>query len=361
LLRLAIAGFLLYAVVADTGPRLARLRYAAMPDFDYCAEVSYLRQQGRFGEALVLADAGLTELQGEERSALLRERETTARAQSGFLRRAKDLGMGAISGRGASLEGLIGAITTDFFVVGDIRDVVLQGGRLVLDGETDEVILVLSGIGLATTLAPEVDWVPAVLKAAKKSGALSKRLGEHIVRAARAGRREELVPLFRDVRRLSERASPGGAVRILRHADSPEEVALLARFVDAQPSGAFALHISGKEGAGIITGTRRLRGLPGPGAEAALLKASRKGAPGIAWLRGGGYRAMIRPHLLVGIGKAFWKGNSQALAARIAETLDPRARWLIPALAAWVFVELGLLARRLPGAGIAASARASPA
>jgi hypothetical protein len=347
LLRLGIAAFLLYALVADTGARLARLQYASLPEFDYAAEIAFLREQGRFGEALMVADAGMQVQEGQAREALAREREITVRAQGSFLRRASDLGMGALSGRGTSLEGVIGAVAADFFVVGDVRDLVIEGGRLVIDGETDEVILVLSGIGLATTVAPEVDWVPSLLKVAKKTGAMSKGLAEHIVRAARRGHYRELMPMLRDVGRISERASPGGAIRILRHADSPDDVAKLASFVERQPLGAFAIHVAGKEGADIAKGTRKIAGAGDAVLEQTLIKAARKGDAGVGWLRKGGFKAMARPHLLVGIGKALWKGNAEDLAARIAAAIDPRSWWLIPLLGAWVFLELGVLMQRL--------------
>jgi hypothetical protein len=73
--------------------------------------------------------------------------------------------------------------------------------------------------------------------------------------------------------------------------------------------------------------------------------ASRKGPSGVAWLRAGAYRAVARPHWIVGVAKAFYKGNAEQLAQRVAAELDPRAWWIVPALAAWVFVELGLIAR----------------
>jgi hypothetical protein len=160
LLRLAVAAFLLFTIASDTEARLARLQYAALPEFDYATEVGYLRGSGRYGEALVVAEAGLDAASGPAREAIQREKDLTLKEQSSYLRRAKDLGLGALSGRGDSIEGLIGAVAADFFVVGDVRDLVIQGGRYVLDGETDELILILSGVGLATTLAPEVDWVP---------------------------------------------------------------------------------------------------------------------------------------------------------------------------------------------------------
>jgi hypothetical protein len=361
LVRLGIVGFLLYALVSDTGARLARLQYAAMPDFDYAAEVSYLREKGRFGEAIVVADAGLSLAPESARAAIQNEKDATVRAQSSYLRRAKDLGMGALSGRGDSLEGLIGAVTADFFVVGDVRDLVIQGGRLVVDGETDELILILSGVGLATTVAPEVDWVPAVLKVAKKTGAMTKGLAEHLVKLAKSGKRTELLKAFGDVRRIASKASPGGAVRILKHADSPGDLGKLASFVERNPAGAFALHVGQADAAIVAKGARRVPGATQDLLEAGLVKASAKGNAGIAWFRTGGFKAMAKPHMLVGVAKAFWKGNAEDLAARIAERLDPRSWWLTPALATWFFVELAVFARRLGTRALAPAPAAAPA
>src|SRR5262249_2004882 len=83
------------------------------------------------------------------------------------------------------------------------------------------------------------------------------------------------------------------------------------------------------------------------GADKALILAARKGPGGVAWLRSGAYRALARPHWMVGVAKAFWKGNASALVARAAELLDPRAWWIVPLLASWTLVELGLIVRRL--------------
>jgi len=350
LFRLILAVAILYIVAADTDARLARLAYAQLPNFDFASEVSFLRQAGRFGEAVMVADEGLRTLEETDpaRAKLIAERERTVAEQASVLRRIREVGSGAVSGRGDSIESLIGAIGADFFIVGDVRDIVIQSGRYVLDGETDEVILILSGVGLATTVLPEVDWVPAILKAARKAGSLTKGLSREVATLARRGGGEALGTLFKDVRKIAHKASPGGAMRLVKHADSADELAAIAKFVDNTPGGAFALHVTGKEGATLVktaskAGIRTTAGL----AEEAVVLAARKGQPGVAWLRTSGYRAMTRPHLLVGVAKAFWKGNAQAATARIAALLDPRAVWLIPALGTWVFIELALLARAL--------------
>lgn len=345
--RLAVALALLWAFVAGTAARLARLQLEALPAMDFAAEVRHLREARRYGEAAAIADAALAaETDPQRRRAIEHERDLAAAEASSLLRRARDVGMGALSGQGDSIESLVGAVAADMLVVGDIRDILLQGGKWVADGETDEVILALSALGLATTVAPQVDWAPSVLKAARRMGAMTKGLSEHILRATRAGRFDDLRPLLENVGSLSRRASPGGAARILRLADSPDDVATLARFVDradgiGKGSGVLALHVTGPEG------VRLLRLAPDGGADRVIISAAKKGARGAAWLRTPSARLLLRPHPLVGLAKGLWKGNVQDLAVRIAAATDRHAWWIIPLLAAWAFLEVTLIAGRL--------------
>jgi len=337
-LRLALAGFILWTLAADGAGRLARLQLAALPGFDYVQEVRALRAQGRFGEALVVADAGLSDPAASTEE-LRREREATAEEGAGVLRRLRAAGMGALSGRGDSLEALLGAIVADLFVVGDVRDLVIEGGKQLLDGDSDELVLLLSVVGLVTTLAPEVDWAPSVLKAARRAGMVSRPMADFL-RAAIKGRRvEELEPVFANVVRLGAKASPGGAVRLIRHADTPEDLAGLAGFVERRADGAFALHVTGAEGARVLRGA-------GSAADDVIALAARKGRPGARFLASPAGRVLLRPHPLVGLAKGVWKGNIQKALARLAERMDPRAWWIIPVIAGWTVLETGLLGRR---------------
>src|SRR5262252_9052307 len=120
-LRLLIAAFLLSAIASDTGARLARMQLASLPDFNYAGEIRYLRAAGRYGEAIMVADAGLESAAAADKAAIQLERDATVREQRSLLRRFKDVGMGAVSGRGTSIESLVGAVAADMFVVGDIR------------------------------------------------------------------------------------------------------------------------------------------------------------------------------------------------------------------------------------------------
>lgn len=362
--RLAVAAFLLWAVVADSGARLARRQLAALPDFDHAAEVVRLREAGRFGEALVIADAGVAVTgDAETRARIEREKIATEEAQASWLRRFKDVARGAITGGAqlggstdeapdVSLEVLVGAIATDLFVVGDIRDLVIQGYRYASEGEADPVIVGLSAVGIATTLAPEIDWAPSVLKAARRAGALGERLSEWLVKALRGGRMREVDSLLTDTATMARTASPAGAVRLLRHVDEPQDAARIARFLSREGrAGAGALHVTGEAGTAALRQADALRAAgkveDAARLEVLVLKAGSKGERGASWLKAGGYRALVKPHPIVGALKGLYKGNVSALVQRVLERLDPFGWWVVPLLCAWTVFESLLLLRRL--------------
>lgn len=351
--RLAVASVALWAVAVDTGPRLARLALMNAPGFDYAAEVVRLRDEGRFGEALVVADAGLADGEFADRTTLERERGVTVEAQSSWLRRLKDAGWGALTGTagpsGASVESLAGAIAADMLVVGDVRDLLIQGAKLAVDGEADPVILALSGAGIALTVAPQMDWAPSLLKVARKTGSMGRGVGAALADAAKSGNARVIEGVIADAGALGAALSPGGALRVLRLADDPAELGRAAAFASRQAkagrgaAAGFALHVTGGDGVKVLASAAEDAV---PAAERAVLMAARKGEAGRAWLRTAAKTA-LRPHPLLGLVKGLYKGNLTGLAARLAEWLDPRAVWVLPLLGAWVFVEVCLLGRRV--------------
>ncbi len=355
LARLALASFLLWVLAADTGARLARLTLARLPDFDYVAEIAHLRQAGRFGEAIVVADAGLDAATGQTQIEVLRQKQQVIAERDSTLRKIKDVGLGALSGRGDSLEMLVGAVATDLVIVGDIRDLLIQAAKYVMDGETDEVIVLLSSLGIVTTLAPEIDWAPSILKAARKAGRLTEPMAEFLKTAIKGRKLKQIEAVVGDVATLAERASPGGAARLLAYADTPRDISRLARFVERNgkgAAGAFTLHVTGKDGADLLkaaegAGQGAAAAQDAVQAERVLVAAARKGEPGVAWLRAGHARSLLRPHPILGLTKGLWKGNVQRLITQAIERADVHAWWVVPLLAAWVFVECGLLLRRL--------------
>lgn len=361
--RVALAAFVLWALVADAGARIARLRYAALPDFDFAADAASLRDKGRFAEAIASADTGLTfAAEPAVIAELNRQRDLALHDQESWLRSARDLGLGALTGSGgggsgsadpddeyATLERLAGSVIADFFVVGDVRDLVIQGVNAARGRDTDPVIAALSAVGLITTAAPQIDWGASVLKAARRTGSITRKLTDVLLRAVRSGDTKLLRALADDTATLSKAASPSGAVRLLRLADEPADVARMARFTEAQGSaGATALRLTGRDGLGFLrTAGRSPAADTATRADRLVLSAARKGDAGGRWLRHGGGAALLKPHALVGLAKVFYKGDAPELAKRLAALADAHAWWLIPALAAWITAECWGIGRRL--------------
>lgn len=359
--RWVVCAVLLWMMLADAGARAARLALSRLPDYDAAAEVARLRGEGRFGEALVLADAVLgreeVAASNDERAQRLRrEREATVRARGSWTRRAKDVGWGALSGGAGvlpgamSMEMLGGAVAADLLVFGDVRDLTIQGWRYATGGETDAVIAALSAVGLVTTLAPEVDWAPSILKAARRTGSMGERLGEFVVKAVKGRRGGEIAKLMQDTAAIAGKSSAGNAMRLLRLADGPEDVARIARFVSREgKTGAAALHVTGESGARALRVADEMRAAgkvdEAAAIEGLVVKASAKGDAGAAWLAGGGYRAMLKVHPVVGVLKGVWKGTAAALVQRMLRAMDPYGWWVVPALMAWLAVETWLFWR----------------
>ncbi len=345
LLRLGLAAILLWGAVADNPFRLARLQYARLPQFDYLTEARTLAKQSRFAEALVVADAGLEELEGEQRDSLATERDRIAAERDSLVRRGSELLRGAVIGEGRSTEALIGAVTADFFLVGDLRDLFIQGSKRIADGEADDLILALSAVGVLTTVMPEIDWIAAFLKIAKKTGSLTVKMGEALLRIIRRATSTkdftELRKVFGHVQAVAEHATPAGALRIFRHVDDPKQLERVADFVKSEKAGGFALHVTKKEGIDALQAA-------GKEADNALVLAAKRGDRGIAWFRTGGYR-LLRPHPLIGLFKGLRKGTlTRAIERALSEYVDPFGWFVIPAFALWFFGELWLLVRRLP-------------
>ncbi|MGQ4275294.1 hypothetical protein [Terrihabitans sp. B22-R8] len=183
-------------------------------------------------------------------------------------RNALEFGTGFVTGQGASVAGLAGAVTSDLTVVGDVRDIIHEGGLMLTGQPYDELMLGLATVGLAATGATVATGgmgLPAklgisVLKVARRAGHLTAGLGRSLGRAVRASvdfdemgnvvkaaarfdsaavreaasvavRRASTGDLSRmvgDVRHMADITGPGESVRLLRYANTPEQLADLS-------------------------------------------------------------------------------------------------------------------------------------
>ncbi len=348
-MRWCVALFIASVLLGDAPARLARLQLAALPDFDYVGEIQALTVEGRYGEATMIADASVSLLSPTDPrlTAITDARARAVAEQESWIRRAKSVGMGALSGRGSDLESLVGALTADFFLVGDIRDLVLEGGKQLIEGDSDELVLLLSFVGVVTTLAPEIDWAPAIVKAARRAGSVTDGLAKNITSAIKRRDAQQLTSLFEDVATISRKASPGGTVRILRRTENAQDLADIAKFINRTPHGAFVLHVTGDAAPTLLRQLRASARASENAADAVLTAAAKKGTAGARFLSTDAARILVKPHWVIGITKAVWKGNAEKLVVRLADRFDTNGWWMLPLACGWAFFETLLLGKGL--------------
>lgn len=203
---------------------------------------------------------------------------------------AQSFAYGLVTGEPNDMPGLAGTALGDLFVFGDIRDAVREGARLASGQEADELILGLACVGLAITAGTYATGgltAPArvgltVAKVARKTGRLSAGLVARVsrmvrgvvdwaalrraagsfsitepqlaVRAARDAVKMEraggLVDMARDVGRVQAKAGTQAALDGLKIAESPAEVARVAKL--AEKSGSRTRAILKTAGRGAI-------------------------------------------------------------------------------------------------------------
>ncbi len=338
--RLVVAGFVLWVCAAEWPAHAARERLRALPESDFAMDVKALREEGRLGEALVVADSFARTMPSVHGTALDRERRYTLEARESWLRKLKDAGWGALTGEGTSGSALAGAVSSDLVTVGDVRDLIIEGAKRLVGAESDPVISALSGVGLATTLAPPIDSAVSVLKWARRNGALRDELGSEVVRMAQDRSILQAGGLAWDVSTLVDRATPSGAITILRGCRTSGDVARVARMVSQNPDGAAALIVTGEVGAGVITGA------PNDGVAAAreevVVLASQKRA-GRVFLQSAAVKPILRGHPLTRLLGGVGRGYPARMVVELLQRADGWLGWLIAGSTAWCGMELAVV------------------
>jgi len=223
--------------------------------------------RGDVDEARLYAELA-TEYQRPIRTDLVERINAESEPGPAAQRNAMEFGVGFFSGEGTTVAGLAGAVTSDLTVVGDVRDLVHEGGLMVTGQEYDELMLGLATVGIAATgvtVATGGIGLPAklgvsVFKVARKAGTLTAGLGASLGRALRnaidfrevggvvrsaavldsAATRDaasrvirrassgDLARMLGDARHIGDIAGPGETVRLLKYANSAEELSDLA-------------------------------------------------------------------------------------------------------------------------------------
>ena len=149
---------------------------------------------------------------------------------------------GIVKGGSDENIGRASAIASDFLVIGDVRDLSIQGVNYANDKEVDTLIVALSSLGLlatATTVYSAGATAPiktsiSVLKYGKKVNKIPKWLQEQIIKYAKVAKEtkslEKINTLLQPISKMYNRVGLNQTLDILKISRNSKELLALAHF-----------------------------------------------------------------------------------------------------------------------------------
>ncbi|MFW2441064.1 MAG: hypothetical protein ACN4GR_17030 [Arenicellales bacterium] len=202
-------------------------------------------QQNRLEEARLLAQFGRQYLPVDPQyssTAIDIDVETRLSSASYFIERF--IG-GALSGEPVDTPGLLGTVALDMMVIGDVRDLLVQGYKEFETGQGDEVIMGLSAAGLFLTLAPELSWGPSLFKTFWRGRRFSEPFQRQIKVALKQARKTNdyrgLQRIINDFTDVFDSLGSGPAMAAIKRVNSTEDLTLLAKKTKIAPMESYTL------------------------------------------------------------------------------------------------------------------------
>jgi len=149
---------------------------------------------------------------------------------------------GVIEGKSDEMAGQLSAIASDFLIIGDLRDLAIEGKHYFNDEEVDNVILALSAIGLvasASTLYSFGSTTPvkgtlSLLKYAKRVDKLPPWLSKALIRESKALKKsrslQPITQLLSPITKLYEKVGLRATLDLLKESRNLKELQSILKF-----------------------------------------------------------------------------------------------------------------------------------
>jgi len=267
---------------------------SGLSDHDYTEEINDLRRNGKIGEALAICNYVKDQPGMPNRDTIEKIGADIEREQASWLGKCKRFGSGFATGKIDSSEATVGTVVSDFLVIGDIRDLGIQGYHAAKGQEVDAIVVLLSGIGVlasASSFIPEpgepavagADAGISLLKALTKIHAITTEfrkkaleLGQVVLKTRKLGPFGELLI---DVRSMAKAAPAGTLGTAMKEVKSVEDLKAVSRCMALAPNETItALNVGGSRAKDLIKTTAGI-------SKKMLGKALRKGTVGLAPFR----------------------------------------------------------------------------
>lgn len=305
---------------------------ADLPDYNYVNDIKKLREEGKLKEAYDLAKylSENPDMPGHsEAKQLADELDNEINSYWG---KAKRIVTGFITGSGNSVEETAGGIASDLIMYGDIRDLIKQGYYKVTGQETDTVIVALASIGLLTEVVDIADWAPAVLKAFRKVGSLTRKFADFLViacqKSAKALKLDDSLGLaFKNIRKMVDKVGMSRGATIMKHIDEPADLDVVVKMMDKNSDAVYlAVKNGGSDGLEVI---KKMSAVDNGGDLLSI--AGKKGPAGIQFLKKGGnvHRYVIFTRVAARFGKNIYLGRITKMMEAGVTLIPKKVRWLI--------------------------------
>ncbi|MEA1889946.1 MAG: hypothetical protein U9N50_09235 [Pseudomonadota bacterium] len=202
-------------------------------------------QQNRLEEARLLAQFSHHYLPVDPQYssiAIDQEAENKLNSASYLIERFID---GALTGEPVDTPGLIGTVALDMMVIGDVRDLLVQGYKEFDTGQGDEVIMGLSAAGILLTLVPELSWGPSLFKTfwsgRRFSEPFQRQIKAALKQARKTGDYRSLQRIMGDFTEVFDSLGSGPAMAVFKRVNSTEDLARLAKKAKIAPMEAYTL------------------------------------------------------------------------------------------------------------------------
>jgi len=195
----------------------------------------------------------------------------------GYLNKSEDFFKGFLSGKSNNGASLAGSITSDFTIVGDVRDIYKEGGNYLNNQKYDKFILSLSLIGVGLTGATVISLGSStiaktgvsILKTAKKSKVLTKGFTKTISKKldqsvdlkvlknidfsslsniknssklfTKSINLKPIESLFKDLNKLKKNSSTIDSIKILKYIDSEKDLAKAVKITEKYQQSSLAV------------------------------------------------------------------------------------------------------------------------
>jgi hypothetical protein len=252
---------------------------------------------------------------------------------------------GILEGKSDENIGKLSAIASDFLVIGDIRDLFIQGSNYMSDKEVDKVIVALSSLGLVATAstiyslgatAPAKDGI-SILKYAKRVNKIPDWLGKAIVKEAKISKKtkslKNIEKILEPIYTLYKKVGLKDTLNLLKETKNLSELKSIVKF-----SKRF-----GKNSSGLIktVGLKSVKQIDNLSKikPKTILYASTYGDRGIVALKTMGEAKFLkRVKVISRVSKTAYKGNFDTLFTKLLNSVPNSVLYSIAIFGLFYFV-----------------------